>query len=358
MIQESMRLLVCTQALDRADPVLGFFHRWLEELAKDTERLTVVCLRKGHYDLPENVTVLSLGQAPRLVRAWRLVRESITHRHQYDAVLVHMNPEYLLVAGMLWRLMGKRVGLWYEHKNVTSRLRIAVWFVDVVFSASKEGFRLHTKKLQVVGHGIDTTRVVPPRTPSHGVARLITVGRIAPIKHIETIIDAWLILKKRSVSSTLAVYGAPATPSDRTYQERLRSSLTASGEDPNEVLKGAVPHADLPKRRAHADYLLHASETGSLDKSVLDAILSGVIPISASSAYKELFKGYEHLLFYPVGEATALAERVVVLEALSEEEREALRITLRERVVDKHSLERLIPRILSILSEPSTPRTP
>jgi hypothetical protein len=34
-----MKLLVCTQTVDTQDPALGFFHRWLEELANDFERI-------------------------------------------------------------------------------------------------------------------------------------------------------------------------------------------------------------------------------------------------------------------------------------------------------------------------------
>ncbi len=38
-----MRLLITTQKVDKKDPILGFFHRWLEEFDKHRERLRVVC---------------------------------------------------------------------------------------------------------------------------------------------------------------------------------------------------------------------------------------------------------------------------------------------------------------------------
>src|SRR3989344_6741688 len=58
-----MRLLIVTQKVDKNDPVLGFFHRWIEKFAKNFERVTVICLGKGEYNLPANVKVLSLGKA-------------------------------------------------------------------------------------------------------------------------------------------------------------------------------------------------------------------------------------------------------------------------------------------------------
>jgi hypothetical protein len=57
-----MKLLIITQKVDINDPILGFFHRWIEEFAKHCEKITVICLYKGTYNLPNNVKVLSLGK--------------------------------------------------------------------------------------------------------------------------------------------------------------------------------------------------------------------------------------------------------------------------------------------------------
>jgi len=176
--------------------------------------------------------------------------------------------------------------------------------------------------------------------------RLITSGRISPVKKIEVLIDAFVLLKARGVDATFKSFGAAATPGDDAYEQMLRARLTAAGEEPSSVLVGKVPHDELPAYRAEADYFLHASETGSLDKTVLDAILSGVIPLSSSEAYTELFGEYAPELLYPAGSSTALAERIQALRQSSEEHREAIRKALRTRVVERHSLERLIPRII------------
>ncbi len=57
-----MKLLILTQKVDKNDPTLGFFHRWIEEFANHYENLTIICLEKGIYTLPKNVQVLSLGK--------------------------------------------------------------------------------------------------------------------------------------------------------------------------------------------------------------------------------------------------------------------------------------------------------
>ena len=57
-----MKLLILTQKVDKNDDVLGFFHGWILEFAKNYEKVTVICLYEGKHDLPENVKVLSLGK--------------------------------------------------------------------------------------------------------------------------------------------------------------------------------------------------------------------------------------------------------------------------------------------------------
>lgn len=44
---------------------------------------------------------------------------------EYDEVFVHMNPEYIVLGGLFWRMHGKRIVLWYVHKSVTMWLRLA-----------------------------------------------------------------------------------------------------------------------------------------------------------------------------------------------------------------------------------------
>src|SRR3989344_6410983 len=102
--KQDMRVLICTQAVDRDDTDLGFFIRWIEEIAKESEHVLVVCLRKGAHSLPANVEVISLGERYRLLRALEVCTIAFGRRHEYDAVFVHMNPEYIVAAGWLWRL--------------------------------------------------------------------------------------------------------------------------------------------------------------------------------------------------------------------------------------------------------------
>lgn len=269
-----MKLLICTQAVDISDPTLGFFVRWIEEFAKHCEEITVICLRKATYTLPENVTVLSLGEAPRFLRMARLWSICVAQRKAYDTVFVHMNPEYIIAAGPLWGLMQKRIALWYTHKSVDLKLRIAVFWADVVFTASRESFRLPSSKVRVMGHGIDTEFFCPDAAVVRG-NWLLSVGRLMPSKRHDLAI-------RRAAQEGKELHIVGEGP-ERQHLETLGRELGVRMQ-----FLGGISQAQLRDEYRKASRLVHTSETGSLDKVVLEALACGLPVVTNDPALKAL----------------------------------------------------------------------
>ena len=106
-----MKLLVITQKVDTNDQLLGFFTEWLKRLVGKFDKLTVLCLKKGQYDLPSNVKIISLGKdrgVSKLKQLSTFYFLLFTFRKEYDSVLVHMNPIWMVLGGLPWKLMGKK----------------------------------------------------------------------------------------------------------------------------------------------------------------------------------------------------------------------------------------------------------
>ena len=301
-----MKLLICTQAVDSNDPILGFFVRWIEEFAKHCERITVICLRKGNDTLPPNVEVIALDDASRLLRAAQLCNISLLRHSGYDAVFVHMNPEYVVVAGILWRLMNKKITLWYTHKSVDMKLRFAELFSNIIFTASKESFRLKSKKVRVMGHGIDTDFFSPDTNIARG-DWLLSVGRLMPSKRHDLAIR---IATQEGKELRIAGEGL-----ERQHLEALARELHVHVR-----FLGPLTKSQLRDEYRKAAYLIHTSETGSLDKVVLEALACG-LPVRTND---------------PALKALEDANPAYVQEY--------------------HSLIRLIPRILALMN--STPPDP
>lgn len=341
----TMKLLLITQAVDAQDPVLGFFTAWIAEFSKHCERVTVMCLRQGQSQLPQNVQVYSLGKE-RGVAKWVYLKTFFqlvfSKRHEYDLVFVHMNPIYLVLGGWMWRALRKRIVLWYTHKHVDWKLRLGVLFAHRVFSASRESFRLATSKLVITGHGIDTTIFAPASAPAkRQKKRLITTGRVASVKNIHKMLE--VVSQLPPETFVLTIVGAPATSADERYYKGLQQGVRERGLAQCVEWAGAKTQEEIAQLLREADIYLNFSDTGSMDKGVLEAMASGVAVLSTNEAFAasaDVFVASSQ----PVSELARELKRMLDQDMVG---------TKRDWVIRHHGLKELIPRLIRLANEHS-----
>ncbi|HEY0908356.1 MAG TPA: glycosyltransferase [Candidatus Paceibacterota bacterium] len=289
-----MKLLIVTQTVDKNDAILGFFHRWIAEFAAKFEKVTVIALGVGSYDLPSNVTVLSLGKEKGTGRLGyiRNFYSYITSRKgDYDAVFVHMNPIYVVLGSPVWKILGKRIALWYVHKTVDLKLRLATMLADRVFTASKESFRIKSSKVVVTGHGIDLANSTLAKFPrDNSDAQVIaTLGRVSATKNVDFMIRAFARAKREyGQPAVFEIIGNAATPADEEFKDRLTALVSELGISDSVVFKGQIANEAIPDYIGTVDLTLNASSTGSLDKAVLESMAVGVPVLCANEAFKDI----------------------------------------------------------------------
>ena len=314
-----MRLLIVTQEVDTTDRNLGFFVRWIEEFAKHTE-----------------VTVIEWRTGSRLTRFFRYQYLLLKHLPSADGVFFHMCPEYALAAHFLPMLFRVKTALWYVHKEVSVRLWLAEKLVDRIFTASPESFRLQSKKVAVTGHGIDTELFAPTVTLPGGL-RLVTVGRIAPVKDLRTLIFGFLELQKRFPNAEFSIVGQPITAADRAYQTELMQM------SPQVHFTRALYGTVFVSHPYTA--FVHASKTGSLDKAVLEALAAGLPVFTSSEAFHE---GMPGIFKFRQGDPNDLAENIA---RAFESGELVVSGEGRQFVKTHHSLPHLITQVLSFYAD-------
>lgn len=351
-----MNLLILTQKVDINDDVLGFFHDWISEFAKNCEKVIVVCLYRGEYDLPANVEVLSLGKETRKSRVKYLLnfyKYIWQKRKEYDKVFVHMNPEYVLLGGLLWRLWGKKINLWYTHKQISLVLKIAEKISDKIYTASKESFQLPSKKIQIIGHGINFDNFKGMRQEE--MVRetekfvIIYVGRISKIKNQELLIRAIdeLVNRKKINNLEIKIIGAPVYEKDKEYKKDLERYIQE--KDLSDYIKfiGSVPNKEISKYYAEADLSVNLCPTGGADKAVLESMAGATPVIALNQTFSDDLGFYKDELIIKKDSDKELAQKILNIKSWEPEKKEELSQFLRGVVEDKHNLKKLIKIIIS-----------
>ena len=338
-----MKLIVITQKVNINDDNLGFFHHWLEKLAEKTAELHVACLAEGEHHLPPNTTVYALGKEKgysKLRQLFRLQKFLLRHLSEVDGVYCHMCPVYAVLSFPLAKIFRKKLILWYAHGSISWKLRLAEKLVDEIVTSSLAGCRLKSKKIKVLGQGIDTELFRPkynPNTPND--FRILYAARLVPIKDHKTLIEAINILvNQRNIKNIKAkIIGKPLLESQQEYLDQLKSLVKNYNlQDYIEFLNG-VSYFEMPRYYQEADLFVNPSSTGSLDKVVLEAMASGCLVLNCNKAYQEILP---NKYLFKKGDAEDLAQKMVNLVGQVQDP------ALREIVIKNHDLDNLVEKVI------------
>ncbi len=339
-----MRLLIVTQTVDRKDSTLGYYHRWLTELAERFENIIVFSLRVGEYDLPHNVSVVQIrpwGYRARVRTALRVLRLAWKYRGEYDAVLVHMNQEYLLVAGWLWKALVKKIYFWRNHYEGTFLTDVASFFCDKIFYTSKSSYTAkYVRAVQMpVGVDVDSCHLDEPipRVPRS----ILFLGRFDSSKRPDLLVDALGKLSSRGESFTASFVGGPSDH-DPSFPEKVARRAKEIGLEGKVSFVGPVPNTDTyTYYRSHALYV-NCGKSGMFDKSLFKSIACGCLPLFASRDMAEIVGT---TFQYKDGDADDLASRLSWALALPQKDREEYVKTQQAQTIDAHSLPVLARRL-------------
>lgn len=283
-----MKLLVVTQTIDKEDKTLGFFHDWVSELAKKCEKVSVICLYRGRTDLPENVFVYSLGKESGASRTKYLVKLFSyiwKYRGDYDEVFVHMNQEYVLFGGLIWKILGKKIFFWRNHPRGSLLTFLAVALSTKVFCTSSSSFTARFKKTSLQPAGVNTRLF----RPAMGVARakysVCMVGRISPIKHIFEGLEAVRFMVESGEQVSLVIVGNVGEKiEDKEYLIKLQSYISENNLHSYVRFEPAILTEDLPRLYSSYEVCLNLTDEGSFDKTIVEAAACGAVPVVSNKS--------------------------------------------------------------------------
>jgi len=335
-----MKLLIVTQVVDHTDTYLGFFHRWIEELAKEFEHIEVVCLLEGAHALPGNVRVHSLGkergEPPPLVYALRFLSLAWKLRSSYDAVYVHMNEEYLLIAGLMWRVLRKPAALWRNHYAGSIKTRAAGMLAQKVFYTSTYSYTAQFANAVRMPVGVDTGLFERLAHAPRDQRSILFLARLSPSKRPEMLIDALGMLAKKGIDFSATIAGSPL-PAHQPYAHALLEKVRDLGLSDQVRFVPGMPPSQTPEVFAAHAVFVNCAPSGMLDKTIFEAAASGCCVLAVSEDWQEFMAGH------PVGFSSA-EELSVRLETVLEGGVDGV-TEAQQAIVRAHSLRTLAARI-------------
>jgi glycosyltransferase involved in cell wall biosynthesis len=350
-----VQLLLFNLVTDTDDPVLGFAISWIRALAERFSEIDVITMRAGRVEVPTNVTVHSVGKEQgfselrRTFEFYRVLGRLLSVK-SYGACFAHMMPLFAVMGTPLLRIRRVPIHLWYAHKATPPTLRLAERMVDRVFTSSPEGFRLRSSKVTVIGQGIDTRLFVPSSSPRPASTcfTITSVGRIEPIKRLEVLIEAVRLLRdEHGVENLQLRLIGSGSNRDRKYALSLHKHVENACLESVVTFCGPLPWSRVAHEYQRSDVVVNVSDTGSLDKALLEAMSCAIPVVTSNAAFRSVLAGADRDLIVIRDSPREVALACKRISAMPTLERNHLGKRLRQVVVMQHSLDHLADRLAS-----------
>jgi glycosyltransferase involved in cell wall biosynthesis len=350
-----MNLLMITRKVDKDDGLAGFVFNWVKKIGENTKNLYVICLEKGNVEgLPENVKILPIRNnnvsnnviLRKITDFLNFQKLAFKIIKKVDGVFCHMNPEYTISVWPLVKMFNKKIVSWYAHGTVSLRLKLLEKMANKIVTPSQKSFRLKSKKVIITGHGIDINKFKKTTPLPTNKFKIISVGRISPTKDLETLIKAINVIVNdyHQKDIVVEIIGSPGLKSHETYLESLKKMVEKMNLGNYIKFLGSIANKKIPQKLNEAQIFINLSNTGSVDKAVLEAMATEVVPITSNIAFKEIL---EEKYLTKANNYKMLSQKIIHIKNEESSEQENLKKKLREIIVENHNLDKLIKKILN-----------
>lgn len=349
-----MRLLIITQTYDRGDFNLGVFIDWWDRFAERVEKVYVLALLKKSEPTKSNIEVISMGKEwgrgffGKIFGFYSGLLKTIG---KADAILVHMIPKYVILTAPIAFIYRKPIYMWYTGVAAQKQLKLSVLFCQKVFTAHEAAMRVNTPKRIITGHGIDVDLFQIQNLKSQILTvTILSVGRITPSKGHDLVIKVVFDLIKSGYNLKLKIIGGVVQGYHQAYLEFLKKLLKDLKISEKIEFSGPVSYDKMPEYLGNSEILINAVPFGGLDKVVLEAMASGVIPLTSNSAFSNVFPAeVSQGLIFKTGDLEDLKNKLKNILDKKFYLNDGLRNELRDVVVKKHNLDNLIERIVNAM---------
>lgn len=348
-----VELIFVTQLVDPDDDILGFVLRKVTELSRNVERLVVVANEVRHVPPDLGAEVYSLGKE----RGWSRARRTLElegliaklgRGMRRPVLLAHMCPEYVEASAPLCAVLRIPIVMWFTHPRDSARLGRALRLSRHVLTALPGSFPRAHPKVQAIGHAIDMSQFAFAAPPDPAPQAFICVGRTSPVKGYPTVVHALALARAEGVDARLTIVGSSSNAAERDHRRELERLIDAMQLGDHIALLPGVPHEQVADLVRSHRALISATDPGSADKAVFEAMACGRPTLVSNPAFAALLERSPLPLRFDHGDAASLAARIAAVARLSADDLVSVGSALREAVESQHSVEHWARQVAAV----------
>lgn len=344
------RLLLFNLRTDADDHILGFATQWINALAPHYDAIDVITTHAGRLAVADNVRVYSIGRERGVGRVRRFVNfyailGRLLYRHRYVGCFAHMQPLFATLGAPLLRLRGVRLTTWYTHRSITPYLRLATRFSWRIVTAVPTSYPIASPKVRPIGHGIDADFFMPTLFTPTEPPRVVYVARLTDIKRQHVLLHAC-----RDLDCEVILVGDVPDGFDADYKASLIQLVATLGMTERVIFAGAQTPEQVRKWYEGAQVAINLSPVGLFDKAPLEAMSCAVPTLVSNPAFDALLPDAPCLQISDADDPASVRDALASLLALPPDEREGIGRHLRHKVIQHHSLNVLMERLVSVMN--------
>jgi hypothetical protein len=161
--------------------------------------------------------------------------------------------------------------------------------MDVVLSSTRGSFPFETSKLKLVGQMVDYEKFrvnSPPKLSN--LRRFVHIGRLDASKQVDKILGALVKFKSQYSTIEFTSYGDSSNEKELIWAQSVLKKFVGVPEYEWVHILPSVPKREIAKVLSQHDVFIHSFQ-GSLDKTLIEATMSGIPVITINYEYLSEF---------------------------------------------------------------------
>jgi len=278
--------------MDEKNPLLSHQVDVVRSLSPFFSKITVLTGQSSNPKVPNNVEIFNMAwvenQPARNFFRYLHYLSKIFLQKKPDVVFSHMTEVQSLLA--LPFTISKRIPhyLWYAHKHKSIPLQIARPFVSAIITSTEGSCPFVGTGVIPIGQAIDFDSFHKLPKKKNERIELVHIGRTDPSKGIDLILEAFSIASENNKNLKLTFIGSPSTKESSLQLDEIKSKYVNEISTGKVRFTGSVERGLVSGLLQHFDIFIHAYN-GSLDKSILESITSGVPVVTLNQEFRREF---------------------------------------------------------------------